>query len=341
MRPLALTLTAFGPFAGTQTVDFRRLGDLRLFLINGPIGAGKTTLLDGICYALYGESSGDERKAAHLRSHHAPPDRATEVVLDFALGDRIWRVRRSPQQERPARRGGGVTTQAPEASLFELTGATDPAGEGRLVSANPRDVAVRLRDLLGFSSAEFRQVVMLPQGRFRDMLAADSGEREKIRRTLFQTGRYAAIEERLKEAAKAARHAVERAAERERALLVQAEAEGTADLAERRRAVAEAVAARHADVLRLDGEEAAARRLLDAATQAAGRFAAHEAARTAPATRPTSRRWRPPGARRPSPRSRPWPATRRRNASGRRRPPPMRSPRARPPARRPTAHSPR
>jgi exonuclease SbcC len=281
MRPLALTLTAFGPFAGTQTVDFRRLGDLRLFLINGPIGAGKTTLLDGICYALYGESSGDERKAAHLRSHHAPPDRATEVVLDFALGDRIWRVRRSPQQERPARRGGGVTTQAPEASLFELTGATDPAGEGRLVSANPRDVAVRLRDLLGFSSAEFRQVVMLPQGRFRDMLAADSGEREKILRTLFQTGRYAAIEERLKEAAKAARHAVERAAERERALLVQAEAEGTADLAERRRAVADAVAARHADVLRLDGEEAAARRLLDAATQAAGRFAAHEAARTA------------------------------------------------------------
>lgn len=280
MRPLALTLTAFGPFAGTQTVDFRRLGDLRLFLINGPIGAGKTTLLDGICYALYGESSGDERKAGHLRSHHAPPERATEVIFDFALGDRIWRVRRSPQQERPARRGGGTTQQVAEASLHDVTDA-GPGEDGRLETAVPREVAARLRDLLGFSAAEFRQVVMLPQGRFRDMLAADSGERERILRTLFQTHRYAAVEERLKEAAKAARQAVERAAERERALLVQAEAEGAADLAERRRAVADEVAAREVDVVRLDAEEATARRLLDAAAQSAARFAARDAARAA------------------------------------------------------------
>lgn len=97
MRPLRLVLTAFGPFARREEIDFTRLPPDALFLIHGPTGAGKTSILDGICYALYGETSGSERSAKEMRSHHAADDTLTEVEFEFALGRKRYRVRRSPE----------------------------------------------------------------------------------------------------------------------------------------------------------------------------------------------------------------------------------------------------
>ena len=101
MRPIQLTLHAFGPYAGEQVLDFRQLGQRSLFLIHGPTGAGKTTILDAMCFALYGETSGrgrDARDPKHMRSDHADPSWLTEVWFDFALGQEVYRVIRSPEQ---------------------------------------------------------------------------------------------------------------------------------------------------------------------------------------------------------------------------------------------------
>ena len=118
MRPLRLTMTAFGPYAGHQVLDFGDLGDNRLFLIHGPTGSGKTTLLDALSFALYGVSSGADRDGEGLRSDHAPSERVTDVALDFRVGQRCSRIKRSPRQERPKQRGGGTVTQQPEATRW-------------------------------------------------------------------------------------------------------------------------------------------------------------------------------------------------------------------------------
>src|SRR5262245_37852146 len=116
MRPLTLTLSAFGPYADEHVLDFRQLGQRHFFLIHGPTGAGKTSLLDAMCYALFGETSGAERDARKIRSDAAAPDVATRVVFDFALGDTCYRVERSPEQQQA--RKGGMTTVRPKATLW-------------------------------------------------------------------------------------------------------------------------------------------------------------------------------------------------------------------------------
>src|SRR4051812_2613515 len=111
MRPLRLEMTGFGAYAGRQVIDFEALGGSALFLIHGPTGAGKTTILDAISFALYGETSGGERDGRQMRSQHAAPETSTEVVLDFAIGPAAYRVRRNPDYERPAKRGGKTTAE--------------------------------------------------------------------------------------------------------------------------------------------------------------------------------------------------------------------------------------
>ena len=123
MRPLRLRLQAFGPFAGRQSLDFEELGRNPLFLICGPTGAGKTSLLDAICFALYGDTSGDEREGSQMRSDHAGPETLTEVEFDFSLGERQLRVHRVPEQERAKRRGEGTTTAKQDATLWDRTDA--------------------------------------------------------------------------------------------------------------------------------------------------------------------------------------------------------------------------
>lgn len=194
MRPLHLILSAFGPYATQQALDFRELGDRSFFLIHGPTGAGKTSILDGICFALYGDASGTTRNSKSMRSDHADLSIPTVVEFEFSIGNSQYRVKRWPEQERPRKRGTGTTIELSNAELFSLT----PEGEAELLSAGWSDVTKTIETLLGFKSEQFRQVVLLPQGDFRKLLTATSSERQEIMQTLFKTDMYRIIEEKLK-----------------------------------------------------------------------------------------------------------------------------------------------
>lgn len=195
MRPLILTLSAFGPFPGSETIRFSDFGENPLFLINGPTGAGKTTLLDAICFALYGKTTGDEREGAQMRCDLSPPDILTEVTFAFELGGHRFRIRRVPEQQRPKAKGEGTTTQNPEAQLVELL---SDDSERLIVAAKVSEATREIEGLTGLSVDQFRQVMVLPQGQFRQLLLADSSEREKIFGQLFQTRIYKQLEEHLK-----------------------------------------------------------------------------------------------------------------------------------------------
>ena len=122
MRPLKLIMTAFGPYAGRQVIDFEKLGGQQLFLICGPTGAGKSTILDAMCYALYGQTSGGDRSGKGLRSDYAGPDVRTEVTFDFAIGEKRYRITRVPEQMRAGKRGAGrLVLQKPESALYDIT----------------------------------------------------------------------------------------------------------------------------------------------------------------------------------------------------------------------------
>ena len=167
MRPLQLTMTAFGPFAGVEQIDFSALGDNPLFLINGPTGSGKTTILDAICFVLYGRTTGDERDGSQMRCDLAEADLLTEVSLEFEFSARRFKVRRVPEQQRPKARGEGTTTQSPEAQLYEQL----PEGEEKLlVSSKVTEATAYIEELTGLSVDQFRQVMVLPQGQFRQLL---------------------------------------------------------------------------------------------------------------------------------------------------------------------------
>lgn len=219
MRPLRLELTAFGPYAEPQVIDFGVLGERRLFLVHGPTGAGKTTLLDAICFALYGDTTGMDRDGRGFRSQFAGPKLETTVTLDFQLGPRVYRVTRQPEQERAKRVGQGTTVSPPAATLWDRTDIEGPAEEGRVLATRFGNVTAAVVDLLGFRSEQFRQVIVLPQGRFRDVLLAGSKEREDILRQLFDTGFYERIEEALKERSREMRVAAEQLRAERTALL--------------------------------------------------------------------------------------------------------------------------
>ena len=189
MKPLRLTLEAFGPYAGRQDLDFADLKQQSFFLIHGPTGAGKTSLLDAICYALYGETSGGLRETRDLRSHFASAEVPTQVRFEFALGSRRFRVERSPEQQVPRHRGEGTKKQASVANLWELK----EGAEIVLASVKPALVDAKVSELLGFEASQFRQVVLLPQGRFQEFMLTGSTERQAILQTLFQTSRFARI----------------------------------------------------------------------------------------------------------------------------------------------------
>jgi DNA repair protein SbcC/Rad50 len=217
MKPLYLKLQAFGPFAASETIDFTRLGDQAFFLIHGPTGAGKTTLLDAICYALYGDTSGGERSAQDMRSANADPALRTEVTLEFSLGAMHYRVTRSPTQDRPSQRAAGGFVK--EAAKAQLDVMLDDAWKSH--ASQPGRVSDAVRDLLGFDSAQFRQVIVLPQGRFRELLTADSRARQGILERLFHTELYRRVEEQLKEQAAGIRREAEEIALRRKTLLEQ------------------------------------------------------------------------------------------------------------------------
>ncbi len=231
-------MTAFGPYAGKQTIDFGELGTTDFFLITGPTGAGKTAMLDAMCFALYGDTSGAERNAKQMRSDHASPAVITEVSFEFTLGSQTYRVTRSPEQMRASQRGEGLTKQPGKASLWRCSAEEDGenagGGEGELLASKSGEVNDRIERLMGFSSSEFRQVVILPQGRFRKLLTADSAEREEILEKLFNTVEYRRVQESLKRKALEIKSENERIKTLRQGLLQPLEADGADELVERR-----------------------------------------------------------------------------------------------------------
>ncbi|WP_127468102.1 SMC family ATPase [Streptomyces sp. B27] len=196
MRLHRLTLTAFGPFGATQEVDFDGLSSAGLFLLHGPTGAGKTSVLDAVCYALYGAVPGARQSpGATLRSDHAPAGLPTEVRLELTVGGRRLEVTRSPAQPRPKRRGDGFTQEKAQSRLRER----DPEGAWKALSKSHQEIGEELVQLIGMSRDQFCQVVLLPQGDFARFLRADAEARGKLLGRLFDTRRFAAVEERLAE----------------------------------------------------------------------------------------------------------------------------------------------
>ncbi|NDL68262.1 AAA family ATPase [Anaerotalea alkaliphila] len=195
MRPLRLEMSAFGPYAKVQTIDFTELSDRRLFLVTGPTGAGKTTIFDAISYALYGESSGDLRTAEGLRSHFAREGDLTKVTLEFSLRGKTYRVERVPRQTKKKTRGEGFTEQAPTAELVLLEGEEAPAR----VVVGISEVNAKVEEVIGLNAQQFKQIMMIPQGEFRKLLTASSKDREQVLNKLFDTELYGMVQRQLEE----------------------------------------------------------------------------------------------------------------------------------------------
>ncbi len=192
MRPLYLRMSAFGPYAGVTELDMDSLGTGGLYLITGDTGAGKTTIFDAITYALYGEPSGSDRRPEMLRSKYAQPETPTGVELRFVCRGAVYTVRRNPEYERPARRGGGTTVEKAGAELL--------CPDGRVLT-KPREVNEAVREILGLDRGQFSQIAMIAQGDFRRLLQADTGSRQAIFREIFKTRPYLELQERLKASA--------------------------------------------------------------------------------------------------------------------------------------------
>ncbi|MEV5260291.1 SMC family ATPase [Streptomyces anulatus] len=215
MRLHRLSITAFGPFGATQEVDFDALSSAGLFLLHGPTGAGKTSVLDAVCFALYGAVPGARQSpGASLRSDHAPADLSTEVQLELTVGGRRLEVTRSPAQPRPKKRGDGYTVEKAQSRLRGY----DPERGWQALSKSHQEIGEELTQLIGMSRDQFCQVVLLPQGDFARFLRADAEARGKLLGRLFDTRRFAAVEERLAELRRGAEARVTAADERVLAL---------------------------------------------------------------------------------------------------------------------------
>ncbi|MGY1434123.1 AAA family ATPase [Streptomyces reniochalinae] len=206
MRLHRLTLTAFGPFGGTHTVDFDALSAAGLFLLHGATGAGKTSVLDAVCFALYGSVPGARQQpGATLRSDHAPRHTLTEVVLELTVAGRRLEITRAPEQLRPKARGSGLTRERARSELRDWDAA---AARWRGLSRSHQEIGEEIGQALGMSKDQFCQVALLPQGDFARFLRAGAEDRAKLLGRLFDTGRFAAVEEQLAQRRKAAQHDV-------------------------------------------------------------------------------------------------------------------------------------
>ncbi|MFT4469666.1 AAA family ATPase [Arthrobacter sulfonylureivorans] len=207
MRIHRLEVQAFGPFAARESIDFDELSSQGLFLLNGPTGAGKTSILDAICFALYGSVPGARQQGKRLRSDHAEPETAPEVVCEFSARGRRFEVTRNPQWERPSSRArsGSVTEQAHTLLREKVNGVWVQK------SSRNDEAAAELLSVLGMSLEQFTKVVLLPQGDFAAFLRADAKERRPLLQRLFATDRYEAVEQTLADEAANARSAYQSA----------------------------------------------------------------------------------------------------------------------------------
>jgi len=192
MRPLKLTMSAFGPYAGVMELDFEALGTGGLYLITGDTGAGKTTIFDAISFALFGEASGGNREPGMLRSKYADPATPTEVTLVFRYAGKEYTITRNPEYMRPKAKG----KDKGEAMTKQTAGATLTYPDGHLVT-KPKEVNAAVRDILGLDREQFAQVAMIAQGDFLKLLLADTKERQKIFRNIFHTNLYVELQDQL------------------------------------------------------------------------------------------------------------------------------------------------
>jgi DNA repair protein SbcC/Rad50 len=205
VKPLVLTMQAFGPYAEFETIDFTQLGNHTMFVISGKTGSGKTTIFDAISYAIYGKASGEDRNGQDLRSQFAKEDLNTEVSLDFSLRNKVYSITRSPQQQKKKEKGEGHTQVPAKAALYEW----DEKGEKILLAAKINDVEEKIKEIMLIDSNQFRQILMIPQGEFRKLLTSDSKDKEVILQRLFHTQIYKMVEEQLKTEASELKKSVE------------------------------------------------------------------------------------------------------------------------------------
>lgn len=189
MRPIKLTVSAFGSYAGNTVFPLEKLGTKGLYLITGDTGAGKTTIFDAITYALYGEASGGIRDTSLFRSKYAQVGTPTFVELTFAYGGKQYFIKRNPDYQRPAKRGEGFTMQKADAQLN--------LPDGRVVTKT-KEVNTAIQDILGVNRSQFTQIAMIAQGEFLKLLLASTEDRQKIFRDIFGTTHYQKLQEKLK-----------------------------------------------------------------------------------------------------------------------------------------------
>ncbi|EMY7494100.1 TPA: SMC family ATPase [Listeria innocua] len=199
MRPIKLTMQAFGAYAKKEVIDFEKLGTEQIFVISGKTGAGKSTIFDAISFAIFGKANTFDRESFSMRSHFATDKEITEVTLVFRLKDKIYQISRIPQQEIAKQRGNGTTISPQKAELYELIG-----DEMKLLASSVRDVNTKMEELIQLNVDQFRQILMIPQGEFRELLVSDSKEKEVILQRLAHTVYYEKVENLLWEKQKEA-----------------------------------------------------------------------------------------------------------------------------------------
>ncbi len=203
MRPLKLTIAGFGPYAGTQVLDFESLGTGGLYLITGDTGAGKTTIFDAITFALFGKASGSNREPDMLRSMYANPEDPTYVELTFSYSGKVYTVKRNPEYKRAKKKGSGTTDESAGVQL------TYP--DGRSIFKK-EEVTQAIKEIIGLTREQFAQVSMISQGDFRKLLQADTQQRQEIFRDIFGTGLYVSLQKRLNSEANALKSQLDSAA---------------------------------------------------------------------------------------------------------------------------------
>ena len=194
MRPIKLTMSAFGPYAGTTVLELDKLGKSGIYLISGDTGAGKTTIFDAISFALFGTPSGSNRKTDMLRSKYAQPGTPTAVELVFEYGGKTYTVKRSPEYERPKTRGEGTTKELQSAELH--------MPDGRLITKY-KEVTAAVVEILGIDQGQFTQIAMIAQGDFQKLLLASTDDRQKIFSRIFRTQPFSRLQNALKDEANA------------------------------------------------------------------------------------------------------------------------------------------
>jgi exonuclease SbcC len=193
MRIHRLEISAFGPFAGTEHIDFDRLSAHGLFLLNGATGAGKTSVLDAICFALYGSVPGARQDGKRLRSDHADAAAEPRVTCEFSAKGRRFEVSRIPAWNRPSARGkNGFTEQKANTLLRERV-------DGQWIEKSGRndEAGAEISSVLGMDRDQFTRVVMLPQGDFAAFLRSKPSDRLELLQSLFGTQRFEAVEQEL------------------------------------------------------------------------------------------------------------------------------------------------